>query len=292
LDIKEVEEMVGVLRDQVKVNGKTRWFCFVEKTSAGAPFLFAAKEEFIVVKRLREARKGSTGVWTKGQVSQGGDGIVFESLVKKGTKKLRKFVNIEFPKLDGWKVIAGVLRAAQIVGEESEADEEEESGVSTGTADTSDSPDTTTGKPSAADSLKAIATASNDWRDAMGVINGQLKALQSELKKIQDDEFKEIAEFGLNGITANHRVPVQAILMEFRGAKPSDVPALAKKGLPLVEAFADHIASSEQVEVVDDNKAMFAELDPPMPGVEVTIRDTLGPALNKLADAMRAAAQA
>ena len=121
------------------------------------------------------------------------------------------------------------------------------------------------------DLSKAVA----GWRDALDRLNGQIAALQSVLRGSPDEDLHEIAEFGLNAMTANHRVKIQAALMDLQSgaANPSKIAATAK----LVAAFAAHVASDKRIAACDANPF----------GVALSIRNTLMPALDGLTSALQ-----
>ena len=108
------------------------------------------------------------------------------------------------------------------------------------------------------------------WQDASDIVDGQISVLQVALRATNDDELHDIAEFGLNAVTANYKVRLMAAMREVDAGGPRD--KLAK----LVDAFSQHIASDERVEACDDNHL----------GVPVSIRMTLGPALANMRAAL------
>jgi hypothetical protein len=101
------------------------------------------------------------------------------------------------------------------------------------------------------------------WKAASEAVDGQIRALQAVLRQSGDPQLKEIAEHGLNGVTGNHRVPLQTALIEL-GARNAGPKVLAA-----VNDFREYLETSEQVAVCDDNP-----FDTP-----VSIRATLGAAL-------------
>ena len=114
-------------------------------------------------------------------------------------------------------------------------------------------------------SIKAAAAA---WRAASDAIDQQIAHLQAALRSRDDDELHEIAEFGLNGITGNHKVRLMAALV---GAEAGDARAMATLRR-IVLAFRQHIETDERVGACDENPF----------GVKVRIRDTLAPAFDQL----------
>lgn len=110
------------------------------------------------------------------------------------------------------------------------------------------------------------------WRDALAKVDGQISELQKVLRASPDDELHEIAEFGLNAMTGNHKIKLQAALME--AATGSGKAAAAGR---LAESFAAHIATDKRIAACDANPF----------GVSLSIRATLGPALGALQKALQ-----
>ena len=107
------------------------------------------------------------------------------------------------------------------------------------------------------------------WQSASDTVDDQIAALQKALRDSGDEDYQEIAEYGLNAITGNYKVRLMAAMREVDGGGARD--KLAK----LVDDFSQHIATDERVMAVDENPLEIA----------VSVRATLGPALQ----AMRAA---
>jgi hypothetical protein len=99
--------------------------------------------------------------------------------------------------------------------------------------------------------------------------------LQDVLRASPDAQLHEIAEFGLNAMTGNHRVKLQAALMGFRGGQVD--PAAAGKTSGLVESFLSHIASDPRIAACDANPF----------GVRMNVRQTMTPALEALKAALK-----
>jgi hypothetical protein len=114
--------------------------------------------------------------------------------------------------------------------------------------------------------------AKSAWRDAIDTVNGQLDKLRGELVKVDDAELKRIAEFGLNAITADHKVPLQAAIVDLDATRGGDSSKAIVAAKELVEEFRDHIDTDERVEACDDNPFE----------VKVTIRDSLDKALGQM----------
>jgi hypothetical protein len=120
------------------------------------------------------------------------------------------------------------------------------------------------------------ATARTAWQDAIETVDSQISALQRALRETTDEELEEIAQYGMNAVTNNHKVPLMAALME---VGPGTAESLAKSGpkaLAAVQAFKKHIESDARVAACDQNPL----------GVAVSIRSTLSPALAGLEAAL------
>lgn len=117
-----------------------------------------------------------------------------------------------------------------------------------------------------------------NWQAASEAVDRQIAALQSVLRQSGDDALEAIAEFGLNGVTGDHRVRLAAALMEVGNGDAATMHTSGPELLKVVEEFRTYLDSSEAVEVVDDNPF----------GVSVAIRGTLVPALRQLAAAVAA----
>ena len=117
------------------------------------------------------------------------------------------------------------------------------------------------------------------WLDAVDKVNAQLNSLRAELLNQEDSELKQIAEYGLNAVTDNHRVPLQASIINVDKAVGQAKAKFIVKTREFVEEFRDHIDTDEQVEACDENPF----------GVAVTIRNSLGGALTALDAALEQA---
>lgn len=123
------------------------------------------------------------------------------------------------------------------------------------------------------------AEAKAAWRAAVDTVNGQIAALQSALKKIDDVELHEIAEFGLAGVTGNFKVPMMAAIVEIDQARGgASLKKAAAKAGGIAKAFNAYLASEETVAVTDANEF----------GVPVTLRASLGKALSGIEAALAA----
>ena len=114
------------------------------------------------------------------------------------------------------------------------------------------------------------------WDKALDAVNGQLEKLRVALLDENDPELKRIAEFGLNAITADHKVPLQAAILDLDRTPDSAKAKLISQTRERVTEFRDHIETDERVEACDDNPF----------NVKVAIRATLDPALAQMEQAL------
>lgn len=112
-------------------------------------------------------------------------------------------------------------------------------------------------------------------------VDAQISALQTALRDSEDPDYEEIAEFGLNGLTDNTRVPLQAAIMETKAGTTTDLRAAAPKLIKAVVAFRSQLSSDARIEACDDNP-----LD-----IQVSIRETYGDALDRIEAVAVAAAR-
>jgi hypothetical protein len=122
---------------------------------------------------------------------------------------------------------------------------------------------------------KKWEAAKKSWQDAIDTVDKQVAALQKELLKAGDGDLKEIAEFGLNGITGNHKVPLMTAIREVDGASPDGRSKAANLALSAIGKFEDHINRDARVRACDTYAAEVFK-------VNLAIADTLGPALEEM----------
>lgn len=120
--------------------------------------------------------------------------------------------------------------------------------------------------------------ARDTWDEAISRVDNQIAALQTVLRNSGDDDLKAIADFGLAGVTGNHKVRLAAALHEARTGTLDEAAAL--RTADLVADFRKHIASDPRVKACDDNPF----------GVSVAIRATLDQPLAMLEAALRTSA--
>ena len=119
---------------------------------------------------------------------------------------------------------------------------------------------------------RAFGAACAEFQAASEAVDAQIGSLQAALRGQEDGELQEIAEYGLNALTGNHRVRLMAALI---GAQRGNAGDLAK--LPaLIAGRKDFLDEDDRVEACDDNPF----------GVAVSIRTTLGAALDRLGAAV------
>ena len=121
--------------------------------------------------------------------------------------------------------------------------------------------------------------ARESFQQAAEAVDTQISSLQAELRQSEETDLQEIAEFGLNGLTANTRVPLQTALTE----AGRDNITLLKKAAPKIAqaatAFINQLSGDPRVAACDDNPF----------GVPVTILATYQDAIDELLTAVKAA---
>lgn len=113
------------------------------------------------------------------------------------------------------------------------------------------------------------------WRSALETADQQISALQAALRGSPDSELHEIAEFGLNAMTASHKVKIQTALMEISAGRASARSIGSTVGL--ISSFLAHIAGDKRIAACDANPF----------GVRVSLRQTLSPPLEDLRAALK-----
>lgn len=116
----------------------------------------------------------------------------------------------------------------------------------------------------------------SDFEAASDAVDKQIAALQSALKQSDEDVLQEIAQFGMNGITGNHKVRLMAAIMEIGGGDGESVAKAGPMVVKIAQEFKQYLDSDERVEVCDDNPF----------NVPVSIRATLGGALGRMAESL------
>ena len=141
------------------------------------------------------------------------------------------------------------------------------------------------GAPAASVSAAAaqsVRDAVQGLQEAREAVDDQISRLQTALKASGDRDLVEISEFGLNGVMGNFKVRLMASLPELRSAQGDGLRVAAAKALPIANGLGQHLKAEPRVEACDDNPF----------GVPVSIRSTLGAALNRLTAALEGVATA
>jgi hypothetical protein len=120
---------------------------------------------------------------------------------------------------------------------------------------------------------------SKAYEDASARVDAQLLKLQKALKDDPDEQLRAVGEYGLNGVTGNFKVPLQAALIELKSATGEGRRKAIARAYKAVADFRGHIESDEGVAVCDDNPY----------DIPVGIQSTLGAALARMEPALAAA---
>jgi hypothetical protein len=126
-----------------------------------------------------------------------------------------------------------------------------------------------------ADYPKAWAEAVGAWRKASEATDEQIAELQRKLRQTGDQQLRDIAEFGLNGITGGFKVKLLAMMQT--GAPPD--AGQAARALTILSGFQDHLARDRRVKACDANPWK----------VPVNLCGTLGAVLTQMEAALRLA---
>ncbi len=128
---------------------------------------------------------------------------------------------------------------------------------------------TDTPKPTASIDWSQLRAA---WQTASDAVDAQISALQGALRQSGDEVLEEIAQFGMNGLTGNHKVRVLAGLGALGTGDADATKKASTRLLATIGSFRNHLDSDERIEVCDDNPL----------GVAVSIRATFGGALAEI----------
>jgi hypothetical protein len=113
------------------------------------------------------------------------------------------------------------------------------------------------------------------WMEAKEATDTGIEQLQRALRGVNDPDFQQIAEYGLNGATTGQSTKLVVALREVSGdASPQNRAKLQSA----VQALRDFLAGSPIVALLEDNPF----------GVTVPIRSKLGPALDEIQRAIAA----
>ena len=114
------------------------------------------------------------------------------------------------------------------------------------------------------------------WQDAIDTVDKQMASLATACRETKDPWLMNIADRGLPAVTGNLKTPLMAACLEVTQAAADKVTGPAAKARSAVASFAQHIATDPQVAGCDGNPF----------GIAVSIRATLGPALESLNSAL------
>ncbi len=114
--------------------------------------------------------------------------------------------------------------------------------------------------------------AANRWRDASETVDAQIEQLARTLRGSDDEDLRDIGEYGINAVTGNFRVKLMAALIGAEAGNANDMPKLRAAAAN----FRAHLQTDERIEACDENPF----------NIPVTIRATLLPALDGLLAAL------
>jgi hypothetical protein len=133
---------------------------------------------------------------------------------------------------------------------------------------------------SGSDTRARWQVARDGWVAASQAVDAQISALQSVLHSSGTPALVQIAKFGLNAVTGNHKTRLMAMLLEMGDGSIAALAQNGTKARKLLDEFSVHIANDPRVAACDNNPF----------GVAVSIRATIGPALKGLQAALQSAA--
>jgi hypothetical protein len=134
--------------------------------------------------------------------------------------------------------------------------------------------------PAARPSVPSIQRALGLFDAAQHEVDSQITRLQQKLAGSKDPELRRIAEFGMNALTGNTRVKLQAALMELRGRLPQIDPSMTANVSRLAEQMVAYLTKDPKIRACDRNPF----------DVRVSIAATLGGAAQQLHETLRQAA--
>ena len=107
------------------------------------------------------------------------------------------------------------------------------------------------------------------WLEAKEAADTGIEQLQRALREIDDPDFRQIAEYGLNGATTGQSTKLMVALREMSGEASPQTRAKLESA---IQSFRDFLSGSPIVRLLEDNPF----------GVAVPIRRTLGSALDEI----------
>ena len=114
------------------------------------------------------------------------------------------------------------------------------------------------------------------WLDAKDEADKQIGALQQALRGFDDPDLQRIAEFGLNGVTGKSSVGLMVALRE--ADQPGGGGEARVKLGEAIEGYRRFLSDDKIVDMLEENPF----------GVTVTLRKTLGGALDTLVNRIAA----
>jgi hypothetical protein len=109
-------------------------------------------------------------------------------------------------------------------------------------------------------------------------VDKQISALQSALRETGDPEMEDIADFGLNALMQNTRVPLLAALRDMGEGKGLILKTYAPRLRATIMSFHKVLATNPKIAACDNNPL----------GVVVSIRDTYDDALELMLEVVQA----
>lgn len=110
------------------------------------------------------------------------------------------------------------------------------------------------------------------WRDAREAVDAQLEALSSQLLASGDSDLIRVGQLGTAAVTSRLGVALSASLIDADAASPAKAGAARARARAAVAAMRALLQSDGLIRILDENTV----------GVPVTIRSTLGGALDAL----------
>lgn len=137
------------------------------------------------------------------------------------------------------------------------------------------------GPPSEA-AAQGWAQAFQGWLDANDRLDAQLNALRGAILNETSypelaQQLQDIARVGLNALTGNHRVRLMAAFQVIGSGDSASLDRHGDKALAAIAAFRAYLDAQEGVDACEGNPW----------DVEVAIRDTLYPPLDRLTQILR-----
>lgn len=117
------------------------------------------------------------------------------------------------------------------------------------------------------------------WTDAIDTVDAQIDILARAMRAEDDEGLAAIADTGLPTLFENLRQPLVTAALQLRNAPDDELAARAGDAKRAIAALANLLTSSAKIAACDDVDF----------GVAVSIRATLGPALQTLLDAINRA---